>query len=77
MVVSDVAGLTGLGILVGLPLAYGASKLINSLLYGVPAFGIASVGIALLALALVSLIAAYVPAHRATQIDPMKALRYE
>ena len=77
MVVSDVAGLTGLGILAGLPLAYGASKLINSLLFGVQAFGIASVGIALLALALVSLLAAYVPAHRATQIDPMKALRYE
>jgi len=77
MIVSDVAGLTAMGILVGLPLAYGASKLINSLLFGVQAFGITSVAIALLALVIVSAIAAYIPAYRATRIDPMQALRYE
>ena len=77
MIVSDVAGLTAMGILVGLPLAYGASKLINSLLFRVQAFGITSVAIALLALVIVSAIAAYIPAYRATRIDPMQALRYE
>jgi ABC-type antimicrobial peptide transport system permease subunit len=75
--VSDVAGLTAMGILPGLPLAYGASKLINSLLFGVQAFAISSVAIALLALVIVAAIAAYIPAYRATRIDPMPALRYE
>jgi ABC-type antimicrobial peptide transport system permease subunit len=77
MVLADVASLTGIGVLLGLPLAYALSKLINSMLYGVQAFGILSVGIALFALFLVATIAAYVPAFRATRIDPMKALRYE
>src|SRR6266404_5721572 len=77
MVLGDVASLTGIGVLLGLPLAYALSKLINSMLYGVQAFGILSVGSALLALFLVAAIAAYVPAFRATRIDPIKALRYE
>jgi predicted permease len=77
MVLEDVARLTGLGILAGLPLAYASSKLIDSMLYGVQAFGAASAATALLVLLVVSAIAAYVPAYRATRIDPMTALRYE
>jgi predicted permease len=77
MVIGDVARLTGLGILAGLPLAYASSKFINSMLYGVRAFGAASVAIALVVLLIVSAIAAYVPVRRATRIDPMTALRYE
>jgi len=64
-------------VLIGLPLAYGTSKLINSLLFGVQAFGFAGVGIALAALALVAAIATYAPSRRAMRIDPMVALRYE
>jgi putative ABC transport system permease protein len=77
MVLKDVAQLTGIGILIGIPLAYALGKLIDSLLFGVQAFGIASVGIALLALTAVAAFAAYAPTRRATRIDPMVALRYE
>jgi predicted permease len=77
MIFSDVARLTGIGILLGIPLAYVLGKLINSMLYGVQAFGFSSVGIALLALATVAAFAAFIPARRATRIDPMIALRYE
>jgi ABC-type antimicrobial peptide transport system permease subunit len=77
MVLKDVAELTGVGILVGIPLAYGLGKLIDSLLFGVQAFGVASIGIALVALAVVAAFAAYAPTRRATRIDPMVALRYE
>jgi ABC-type antimicrobial peptide transport system permease subunit len=77
MVLKDVAQLTGIGIIVGIPLAYALGKLIDSLLFGVQAFGIASVGIALLALTAVAAFAAYAPTRRATRIDPMVALRYE
>jgi putative ABC transport system permease protein len=74
---SEVAGLTGVGFLIGLPLAYGLSKLINSLLFDVQAFGFASIGMALVALALVAAVATYAPSRRAMRIDPMVALRYE
>jgi ABC-type antimicrobial peptide transport system permease subunit len=77
MLFGEIAGLAGIGIALGLPLAYGIGKLVNSMLYGVQAFGLASVGVALAALALVSVVAIYAPVRRATRIDPMTALRYE
>jgi predicted permease len=77
MILADVARLTGLGALFGIPLTYFLSKLINSMLFGVQAFGFASAGIGLLALTLVAALAAYAPARRATRIDPLSALRYE
>jgi predicted permease len=77
MILRDVARLTGVGILLGIPLAYALGKLIDSLLFGVQAFGVASMGIALLALTAVAGLAAYAPARRATRIDPMVALRYQ
>jgi putative ABC transport system permease protein len=77
MILGDVARLVGVGILVGLPLAYGLGQVVNAQLYGVKAFGFAGVGIALLILGTVGLAAAYFPARRATRVDPMIALRYE
>jgi predicted permease len=77
MILGEVARLVGIGVLVGLPIAYGFSKLVNSMLFGVQAFGVASVGIALGALLLVVAVATYAPSRRAMRIDPMVALRYE
>jgi predicted permease len=77
MLFAEVARLTGIGVVIGIPLAYGMSRLINSLLFGVQAFGFAGVGISLAALALVAAIATWAPSHRAMRIDPMTALRYE
>jgi predicted permease len=77
MILNDVSRLVGIGILLGLPLAYGLSRLVNSMLYGVKAFEFPIVGSALLVMVLVALAAAYVPARRATRVDPLIALRYE
>ena len=77
MLFTEVARLTGIGVVIGIPLAYGMSRLINSLLFGVQAFGFAGVGISLAALALVAAIATWAPSRRAMRIDPMTALRYE
>jgi ABC-type antimicrobial peptide transport system permease subunit len=77
MILGEVALLVGIGIAIGLPLAFGLGKLINSLLYGVKVFEALGIAIALLLLTLVALAAGYLPARRATRVDPMVALRYE
>jgi predicted permease len=77
MILGEVAQLVGIGILTGLPLAYGLGRLINSLLYGVKVFELLGLVIALMTLGIVALAAGYIPARRASRVDPMVALRYE
>jgi putative ABC transport system permease protein len=77
MILREVAQLVGIGILIGLPLAYGLGKLMNSLLYGVQVFELLGVAIGLVILGIVAMAAAYLPARRAAHVDPMVALRYE
>ncbi|HLK19192.1 MAG TPA: FtsX-like permease family protein, partial [Bryobacteraceae bacterium] len=69
-------GLLGLiGIAAGLPLALIATRLFSSLLFGVGAWDIPTFAGAALVLALVLIAAGFVPARRATSIDPVSALR--
>ncbi|HYL83651.1 MAG TPA: ABC transporter permease [Candidatus Angelobacter sp.] len=77
LILKDVAMLMGIGVVVGLPLAYAVGRLIDSLLYGAKAFELPGVAGALAAVLLVAAAATYFPARRATRIDPLVALRYE
>jgi putative ABC transport system permease protein len=77
MVVFQGMRLAIIGVVVGLAAALGLSQLIASLLFGVQARDpMVFVAIPLL-LTVVSLIAVWLPAHRASTIDPLRALRYE
>jgi ABC-type antimicrobial peptide transport system permease subunit len=65
------------GLLLGLPLAVGAGRLISAQLYGVSSWDPLALGIAAGALAICSFFAAIIPASRAASISPMQALRIE
>jgi len=65
------------GLLLGLPLAVGAGKLISAQLYGVEWWDPLALGVAAGALAICSFVAAMIPANRAASIAPMNALRIE
>jgi putative ABC transport system permease protein len=76
LILGETIGLVGVGLALGGRMAYAAARLIDSRLYGVapqdPLTLVSATGLLLL----VALSAAYVPAVRASRVDPMTALRH-
>ncbi len=65
------------GLILGLPLAVGAGRLISAELYGVSSWDPLALAVAASALAICAFFAAIIPATRAAGISPMSALRAE
>ena len=77
MILRQVVLMTVIGGAVGLAAAAGLGKLSESLLFQLKGYDPAVLGGATIALTMVALAAGFIPAHRASQVDPMQALRYE
>jgi len=69
--------LTGVGLVIGLAGGLAGARLIQSLLYGVHPTDVATFLVVSVLLAAVALVASYVPARRASRVDPIIALRFE
>jgi putative ABC transport system permease protein len=77
MVLRETLMLTGAGLVLGLPSALAASHLLGHMLFSVSANDPATLAAVAFTLGLIAAIAGYIPARRATRVDPMVALRHE
>jgi predicted permease len=77
MVMRESMALVAIGVAAGLTIALFAGRLLTTLLFGLPPRDPMTIGGAVAIMALVSALAGYLPARRASRVDPMIALHYE
>jgi predicted permease len=77
LVMREAAWVLGAGIAAGLAAASALGRVVSTLLYGVEPTDPASIAAAVIVLATAGTLAAWIPARRASRVDPIRALRYE
>jgi putative ABC transport system permease protein len=77
LVVGQAMGLVAISVVIGLAGAFAATRLLSSLLFGVGAWDPVTFGLIVLLVSVVAFLAAWLPARRASRVDPIIALRSE
>ena len=77
MVLKETFLLVAIGLAIGLPASWGAAKLISNQLFGLQPGDPLTLALAVLVLTAVAALAGYLPARKASRVDPLVALRYE
>jgi ABC-type antimicrobial peptide transport system permease subunit len=77
LVMREVLLLAAVGVVIGLTSAWGLTRLVESQLFEVRPSDPVTLALATIGIATVAMLAGYVPARRATGIDPTQALRFE
>jgi ABC-type antimicrobial peptide transport system permease subunit len=77
LIVSEAARLVIPGLVVGAIVSVATTRLLRSLLYETKPLDPAAAALSFIAIGLIALVASWLPAHRASRIDPMQALRAE
>jgi ABC-type antimicrobial peptide transport system permease subunit len=77
MVLRDSVWMAGIGIVIGLPFAYAVGRILKATLFHLEALDPWTAALSFFSLLAVALLAAWLPARRAMQVDPVVALRYE
>jgi ABC-type antimicrobial peptide transport system permease subunit len=77
MVMNESVVVLAIGLGIGLAASLAAGRLIRSVLFGITATDPVSIVLAIVTLVIVAMVAAYLPARRASRVEPLNALRYE
>jgi predicted permease len=77
LIMKEVLVLVGIGIVLGLAASWGLTRYVQKEIYGIQPNDLTTIVLATIGIAIVALAAGYVPARRATRVDPIRALRWE